>query len=272
MATGTPTGRQTVRLPAEVTSFVGRRHEAAEVKRMLSASRLVTLTGAGGVGKTRLALRVADEARRAFPDGVWLAELAELDNPSLLAQGVTEALEIRDHSSRPAMDVLVDHLRDRQALIVLDNCEHLLEECARLADRLLRAAPRLRLLTTSRQALGTAGEQSLAVPTLGLPDPRGHGPPRDARAVRRDTAVRRAGRGHRARLRARRGQPGRGRADLPPAGRHPAGHRARGRTAARPVRTAAAGAAGRPVPAAHHRLPDGPPPPSDAAGADRLEL
>ncbi len=176
VATGTPTGRQTVRLPAEVTSFVGRRHEAAEVKRMLSASRLVTLTGVGGVGKTRLALRVADEARRAFPDGVWLAELADLDNPTLLAQGVTEALEIRDHSSRPAMDILVDHLRDRQALIVLDNCEHLLEECARLADRLLRAAPRLRLLTTSRQALGTAGEQSLAVPTLGLPDPEGPRP------------------------------------------------------------------------------------------------
>ncbi|MGW5696797.1 LuxR family transcriptional regulator, partial [Streptomyces asiaticus] len=91
---------------------MGRRHEAAEVKRMLSASRLVTLTGVGGVGKTRLALRVADEARRAFPDGVWLAELADLDNPTLLAQGVTEALEIRDHSSRPAMDILVDHLRD----------------------------------------------------------------------------------------------------------------------------------------------------------------
>ncbi len=176
VATGTPTGRQTGRLPAEVTSFVGRRQETAEVRRMLSTSRLVTLTGVGGVGKTRLALRVADDARRAFPDGVWLAELAELDNPALLAQGVTEALEIRDHSSRPAMDVLVDHLRDREALIVLDNCEHLLEDCARLADRLLRAAPRLRLLATSRQVLGTAGEQSLAVPALGLPDARGPRP------------------------------------------------------------------------------------------------
>lgn len=140
---------------------------------MLSASRLVTLTGVGGVGKTRLALRVADDARRAFPDGVWLTELAELDDPALLAQSVTEALEVLDHSSRPPIDVLVDHLRDKQALIVLDNCEHLLEACALLTGRLLREAPRLRVLATSRQALGTAGEQTLAVPTLGLPDADG---------------------------------------------------------------------------------------------------
>ncbi|WP_307821572.1 ATP-binding protein [Streptomyces coffeae] len=152
---------------------MGRRHEAAEVKRMLSASRLVTLTGVGGVGKTRLALRVADDARRAFPDGVWLAELAELDNPALLAQSVTEALEIRDHSARPPMDVLIDHLRDRQTLLVLDNCEHLLHACALLTDRLLREAPQLRVLATSRHVLGIGSEQTLAVPTLTLPDASG---------------------------------------------------------------------------------------------------
>ncbi|MCP9211066.1 ATP-binding protein [Streptomyces sp. NEAU-Y11] len=173
VATDISTGRQTGRLPSEVTSFVGRRHEAAEVKRMLSASRLVTLTGVGGVGKTRLALRVAEEARRAFPDGVWLAELAELDHPALLAQSLTEALEIRDHSSRPPMDVLIDHLRERQILLVLDNCEHLLHACALLTDRLLREAPRLRVLATSRQVLGIGSEQTLAVPTLTLPDPTG---------------------------------------------------------------------------------------------------
>ncbi|MEU0844659.1 LuxR C-terminal-related transcriptional regulator [Streptomyces sp. NPDC005962] len=173
VATGTPTGRQTGWLPAEVTTFVGRRHEAAEARRMLSASRLVTLTGVGGVGKTRLALRVAEEARRAFSDGVWLVELAALETPDLLARSVAEALEVRDQSARPPLDVLVDHLRDRQTLIVLDNCEHLIHGCALLADRLLRAAPRLRILATSRQALGTAGEQTLAVPALPLPDVTG---------------------------------------------------------------------------------------------------
>ncbi|MFD0448173.1 AAA family ATPase [Streptomyces indonesiensis] len=251
---------------------MGRRHEAAEVKRMLSASRLVTLIGVGGVGKTRLALRVADEARRAFPDGVWLAELADLDNPTLLAQGVTEALEIRDHSSRPAMDILVDHLRDRQALIVLDNCEHLLEECARLADRLLRAAPGCGCWPPAVRRWAPPVSRAWPCPPWGCRTPGAAAVAGDARPVGRGTAVRRAGRGHRARVRAQRGQPGRGGADLPPARRHPAGHRARGRTAACPVRPAAAGPARRPVPAAHHRLPHGPPPPPDAAGADRLEL
>lgn len=176
VVSGTSNGRHTGRLPAEVTSFVGRRHETAEVKRMLSASRLVTLTGVGGVGKTRLALRVAEDARRAFPDGVWLVELAALADPGLLAQSVSEALELRDHSSRPAVEALVDHLRDKQALILLDNCEQLVEACALLTGRLLREAPRLRVLVTSRQALGTAGEQTLPVPALALPDAGGPRP------------------------------------------------------------------------------------------------
>lgn len=173
VASGTSEGRHTGRLPAEVTSFVGRRHEAAEVKRLLSVSRLVTLTGVGGVGKTRLALRVAEDARRAFPDGVWLVELAALADPGLLAQSIGEALELRDHSSRPAVEALVEHLRDKQALILLDNCEQLIDACALLIGRLLREAPGLRVLATSRQALGTAGEQTLAVPTLALPDATG---------------------------------------------------------------------------------------------------
>lgn len=173
VASGTSNGRHTGRLPAEVTSFVGRRHETAEVKRLLSASRLVTLTGVGGVGKTRLALRVAEDARRAFPDGVWLVELAALADPGLLTQSVSEALELRDHSSRPPVEALVDHLRDKQALILLDNCEQLVEACALLTGRLLREAPRLRVLATSRQALGTAGEQTLPVPALALPDAAG---------------------------------------------------------------------------------------------------
>jgi predicted ATPase/DNA-binding NarL/FixJ family response regulator len=154
-----------------VTSFVGRRREVADVKRMLSASRLVTLTGVGGVGKTRLAYRVAGGLWRAFPDGVWLVELAELENPELLTHAVLEILGVEDRLGRPAMAVLADHLRDMTGLIILDNCEHLLPECAALAETLLRAAPSVRILATSRQLLGIAGEQALIVPVLSLPDP-----------------------------------------------------------------------------------------------------
>jgi predicted ATPase len=160
---------RTHELPAELTSFVGRRREIADVKRLLSRSRLVTLTGVGGVGKTRLAYRVTAEVRRAFPDGVWLAELAELEDPALLAETIAEVVGIQDHSARSALDALVGHLSERTALIVLDNCEHLLRECAVLADILLRSAPGVRILTTSREVLGITGEQMLAVPVLSLP-------------------------------------------------------------------------------------------------------
>lgn len=165
-----PDRQQIGRLPAEVTSFVGRRHEMAEVKQLLSTSRTVTLTGAGGVGKTRLALRVALDVWREFRDGVWLVEFATLESPDLLSEVVVESLEIQDHSSRPALQVVTDHLRDRQALVILDNCEHLVHECAVLADVLLRAAPHVQILATSRQALGISGEQTVPVPTLPLPD------------------------------------------------------------------------------------------------------
>ncbi|GAA2669421.1 ATP-binding protein [Nonomuraea recticatena] len=162
--------QQKARLPAEATSFVGRRHEVAEVKRCLSVSRAVTLTGVGGVGKTRLALRVALDVARDFRDGVWFVELAAVEDPDMLAQIVVEALEIRDNRLNSPVEVLTDHLRDEQALVILDNCEHLVHECAVLVDVLLRSAPELRILATSREALGFAGEQTLTVPTLPLPD------------------------------------------------------------------------------------------------------
>jgi predicted ATPase/DNA-binding CsgD family transcriptional regulator len=173
MAATTPKGRQTYRLPAEVTSFVGRRHEVADVKSLLSGSRMVTLVGTGGVGKTRLAARVAADVRRAFPDGVWLVELAALENPKLLAQAVAEVMEIQDQSARPPAEMLACHLRDKRALLVLDNCEHLLHDSAVLVETLLRAAPELRILATSRQALGIASEQTLAVQPLPVPDSEG---------------------------------------------------------------------------------------------------
>ncbi|MEU4514368.1 LuxR C-terminal-related transcriptional regulator [Nonomuraea wenchangensis] len=160
-------------LPAELNSFVGRRREIAEVKRLLGEGRLVTLAGVGGVGKTRLALRVAFDLRRAYHDGVWLVELAALESAELLVATVMAALGIQDRASRPSIEVLAAHLRDRRTLVVLDNCEHLLDACAALADRLVRAAPGLRILATSRQALGVTGEQVLQVPTLAVPEAAG---------------------------------------------------------------------------------------------------
>ncbi|MGP4027097.1 LuxR C-terminal-related transcriptional regulator [Actinomadura sp. 3N407] len=147
---------------------------------------MVTLTGVGGVGKTRLATRAAAVLRRAFPDGVWLVELAHLEKPELLITTVMEALEIRDHSNRPPMEVLVERLRDRRALVILDNCEHLLDECAILAETLLRSAPELRILATSRHVLGIVGEQTLSVPTLSL---HGLGPRAAARTPATSDAV-----------------------------------------------------------------------------------
>ena len=158
-------------IPAEVTSFIGRRREAAELKRLLEVSRLVTLTGVGGVGKTRLALRVGGEVRRAFPDGVWFVDLSALQDPGLVADEVGVTLGLRDHSGRWPVQALTEYLADKQLLLVLDNCEHVLDACALLLSGVLRGAPNVRILATSRQPLGIAGEHVLAVPALSLPDP-----------------------------------------------------------------------------------------------------
>src|SRR5690349_16376780 len=171
MSTATSARGSLGNLPAEVTSFVGRRHEMTGVRRMLSTSRLVTLTGAGGVGKTRLAQHVGLEMRRAFPDGVWLAELAELHDPDLVAVTVAEALGVREESVSPDAPGLATFLADRHALLILDNCEHLVAACADLAETLLRSCPGLRILVTSRQALRIAGEATLTVHPLSVPDP-----------------------------------------------------------------------------------------------------
>jgi len=173
-------------LPAELTSFVGRRREVAEVRRLLSMSRLVTLTGVGGVGKTRLALRAASEFRRAF-DGIWLVDLAGLTDPSLVAQTVAATVGLRDQSARAPLSVLSDFLAPKRALLVLDNCEHLLDACAVLADALLRAAPELRILATSRQSLRIDGEFTLAVTPLSTPER--DRPPRSLKALEQYEAV-----------------------------------------------------------------------------------
>jgi predicted ATPase/DNA-binding CsgD family transcriptional regulator len=158
------------RLPAEVTSFVGRRQERAEVKRLLSLARLVTLTGVGGVGKTRLAFRTAADLQKAFSDGVYVAQLADLNDPELLEQVVVSAVGIRDPSGHPFV-ALTSYLGDDRALLVLDNCEHLPDACGHFVSELLRACPQLRVLTTSREALRIEGEHLFVVPPLSTPDP-----------------------------------------------------------------------------------------------------
>jgi predicted ATPase len=154
---------------AALTSFIGRRRELSEVKSRMADSRLVTLTGPGGVGKTRLALEVADRSRRGLRDGVWSVDLASLEDESSLAQVVASALLLPDQSNRDPNEKLRDYVRDRQMLIVLDNCEHLLRACASLAESLLGEAPGLRILATSREPLGIGGEQLCAVPPLTAP-------------------------------------------------------------------------------------------------------
>ncbi|MEV4702229.1 LuxR C-terminal-related transcriptional regulator [Actinoplanes sp. NPDC049316] len=170
MSTATGARGSLGNLPAEVTSFVGRRHEMTGVRRMLSTNRLVTLTGAGGVGKTRLAQRVGLEMRRAFADGVWLVELAELRDPDLVAVTVAQALGVREEAVSPDAPGLATFLADRQVLLILDNCEHLVVACADLAETLLRTCPQLRILVTSRQALRIAGEATLTVQPLSVPE------------------------------------------------------------------------------------------------------
>jgi predicted ATPase/class 3 adenylate cyclase/tetratricopeptide (TPR) repeat protein len=159
-------------LPLQLTSFIGREHEISEARRLLHSSRLLTLTGPGGTGKTRLALQVAAEMLTDFPHGAWLVELAPIAQPELVPQAVAQALALRAETDGPLQQVLAEHLRDQTVLLILDNCEHLVEACAQLADQLLRAAPGLRILATSREALGIAGESSYPVPPLSLPDPR----------------------------------------------------------------------------------------------------
>ncbi len=159
-------------LPTQLSSFIGREREIVEVKRLLSSSRLVTLTGAGGCGKTRLALHVAADVLNAFADGAWFVELAPLSDPALVLQAVASALGVREDQGRPLMTALLDHARTKQLLLVLDNCEHLIEACAQLADTLLRASPSLRILATSREALNIVGETIWPIPSLSLPDPQ----------------------------------------------------------------------------------------------------
>jgi predicted ATPase/DNA-binding CsgD family transcriptional regulator len=150
---------------------VGRRHDLAEVERLLKVARLVTLTGAGGVGKSRLAVRVASRRQRAFRHGTWLVELAGVRDPRLVAHAVAEALPIGEQTGRALPAILADFLRDRHLLLILDNCEHVSDACATLAASMLRAAADLRIVATSREPLGILGEHLWPVAPLEMPGP-----------------------------------------------------------------------------------------------------
>ncbi|TJZ57260.1 LuxR family transcriptional regulator [Streptomyces piniterrae] len=155
-------------LPVEMTRFIGRRHELSQARTLLSRGRLVTLTGPGGIGKTRLALRVAAEVQRSFPRGVWLVELAALEDGNRLTQTVAARLRLGNEAIGDPLARLVDHVAGERMLLVLDNCEHVLDASAALVATLLTAAPDLQVLATSRQTLGVAGEQVLPVPSMVL--------------------------------------------------------------------------------------------------------
>ncbi|WP_327114446.1 protein kinase [Nocardia sp. NBC_01730] len=169
-----PSARVVVRggggaLPLELTSFVDRRTEVSEVKNLLASSRLVTLTGIGGVGKTRLGLRVA-ATMRGLAERVWLVELADVSDPSLLVDVVAATVGLRDESARPLQEVLVEFLSSRESLLVLDNCEQVVAAVARLVETWLRTCPDLQILVTSREPLDIAGEAVLRVSPLPVPD------------------------------------------------------------------------------------------------------
>jgi predicted ATPase/class 3 adenylate cyclase len=161
-------------LPSPLTSFVGREREIVEVKRLLSVTRLLTLTGIGGCGKTRLAIQVASESLETYPDGVWLVELATLTDPALIPRAAASAVGVGEEPARALMSTLLAALRDKQLLIVLDNCEHVVAGCAQFAEAVLRMCPAVRVLATSRESLGITTEAVWQIPPLTLPDPQSH--------------------------------------------------------------------------------------------------
>jgi predicted ATPase/class 3 adenylate cyclase len=156
-------------LPHQPTSFIGREQEIEAIKSRLESARLLTLTGPGGSGKTRLALQVAAEMVTRDSDGVWLVELAALTDPALVPQQVASVLSVREGPGRALTELLIDHLKPLNLLLVFDNCEHLVDACAQLSARILAACPRVRILATSRQPLGIAGEQLWQIASLTLP-------------------------------------------------------------------------------------------------------
>ena len=158
-------------LPFQVTSFIGREREIREANQLFQSTRLLTSIGPGGTGKTRLSLQVAAEQLSEFKDGVWLVELAALADPSLILQTIASMFNLRTQMGMPLQEIVFDYLRSKHLLLILDNCEHLVEECAYLVDQILRTSPRIKFIASSREALGIGGETVYRVPSLSAPNP-----------------------------------------------------------------------------------------------------
>ncbi|HYA51109.1 MAG TPA: AAA family ATPase, partial [Streptosporangiaceae bacterium] len=155
-------------LPQEQNRFVGRERELGELRQLLGATRALTLCGTGGIGKTRLALQILAAVADEFPDGVWFVELGDLQQPDLVVSRVAAAVGVGEEPGRPLLDTLADALRPRQLLLALDNCEHLIDACARVGQRLLSSSPGLRLMATSREPLRLAAEAVWQVQPLSV--------------------------------------------------------------------------------------------------------
>ena len=213
----------------EFTDFVGRQGELAQIAAMLERGRLVTVVGPGGVGKTRVSLCAAAQAAGNYPDGVWIVEQSGLRDPLLLPNTVASVLGLPEQDARSALDALLEYLRDKRLLLILDTCEHLLDACADLIQAILPEAPGVTVLATSRQPLDTLGEQNFAVQPLPVPDSDtvelDRGDAVELFALRAAAAV--------PGLHGHRGQRGRRDRPLPPPRRHTARDRAGGGAAAR---------------------------------------
>ena len=157
-------------LPLNLTSFIGREKEISEIKARLEESRLLTLIGPGGTGKTRLSIQAGMEALPKQPNGVWMVELAPITDPALVLQTVAAVFDLRESPDHPFKEQINDYLRAKSLLLILDNCEHLVEACAKFAEETLKACPQIKILASSRESLGVSGETTYRVPSLHLPD------------------------------------------------------------------------------------------------------
>jgi predicted ATPase/DNA-binding SARP family transcriptional activator len=157
-------------LPLQLSTFIGREKEQEEITRLLKKNRLVTLAGVGGIGKTRLSLQVGQKLLRDYPDGIWFISLDSLSDPALVPQTIASVFDIRESRERPIIEILTNVLREKTTLLILDNCEHLLEACTKLITILLQNCPNLKILTTSREVLGISGEATYSIPSLSIPE------------------------------------------------------------------------------------------------------